>query len=151
MEKKDLSEFLRAITEDSEGSDDTISQYSFQKPQMMPRDFIKQQKVVQPVRRSTFKKGSVKSTLSKRSNIGNKVGSPETSVEEFLQFFTEKHPLFKHNLSNFIALVKGEDFLYETELLVIQRLDAFLKDEPNRGVTLRLKEHFHFVAPVDDG
>jgi hypothetical protein len=110
MEKKDLSEFLRAITEDSEGSDDTISQYSFQKPQMMPRDFIKQQKVVQPVRRSTFKKGSVKSTLSKRSNIGNKVGSPETSVEEFLQFFTEKHPLFKHNLSNFIALVKGEDF-----------------------------------------
>jgi hypothetical protein len=46
MEKKDLSEFLRAITEDSEGSDDTISQYSFQKPQMMPRDFITQQKVV---------------------------------------------------------------------------------------------------------
>jgi hypothetical protein len=43
-----------------------------------------------------------------------------------------------------------DNVLYETELLVIQRLDAFLKDEPNRGITLRLKEHFNFVPPINE-
>jgi hypothetical protein len=68
-------------------------------------------KVVSMERRPTLRRGSVKSTtLSKRSDIGNKVIVPETSVEEFLAFFSDKHPLFKQNLSNFKALVKGEDF-----------------------------------------
>lgn len=47
--------------------------------------------------------------------------------------------------------VMCDNVFYDTELLVIQRLDAFLKDEPNTGVTLRLKEHFHFIAQIDDG
>lgn len=46
--------------------------------------------------------------------------------------------------------VMCDNVLYETELLVISRLGAFLKaDEPNRGVTLRLKEQFHFVTPFE--
>lgn len=53
---------------------------------------------------------SVKSTLSKRSDIGNKVNSPETNIEDFLTFYTDKHPLYNKNLSNFKILVKGEDF-----------------------------------------
>jgi serine/threonine protein kinase len=37
--------------------------------------------------------------------------------------------------------------LYDTELLVITRLNAFINEEPNRGITLRLRDHFHFVPP----
>jgi serine/threonine protein kinase len=33
-------------------------------------------------------------SLSKKSDIGNKVNSPETDVEEFLSYFTEQHPLY---------------------------------------------------------
>jgi len=109
MERKDLSTYLKAITEDSESSDDTISHYSFAKPQVVPRMFMP--KTVTVEKRQTIRRGSVKSTtLSKKSDIGNKVIAPETSVEEFLSFFSDKHPLFKQNLSNFKALVKGEDF-----------------------------------------
>jgi hypothetical protein len=46
--------------------------------------------------------------------------------------------------------VMCDNVLYETELLVISRLGAFLKaDEPNRGITLRLKEHLHFATPFE--
>lgn len=103
------------------------------------------------------------------------MAAPETNVEEFLSFFTDKHPLFNQNLSNFKALIKSEDFhlysvvqnkrqnillkvmcdnvLFDTELLVIRRLNAFIRgDEPNLGITLRLKSHFHFEANtnIDD-
>jgi hypothetical protein len=76
------------------------------------------------------------------------------------------------NLSNFKPLIKSEDFhlysvvqnkrthlllkvmcdsvLYDTELLVIQRLDAFLRNEPNKSFTLRLKDKVHFTQNTLD-
>ena len=115
MEKKnEMSKYLQPIEEDTD-SDETTSQYSFAKPQFVSAKLLIENKnIVRPERRVTNDRRttmkSVKSTLSKKSDIGNKVNSPETSVEEFLAFFTDLHPLFHKNLSNFKILVKSEDF-----------------------------------------
>lgn len=45
--------------------------------------------------------------------------------------------------------VMCDNVLYETELMVIQRLNAFSGPDSNQGITLRMKENFHFIAPSD--
>ena len=90
-----------------------------------------------------------------------------TDIEEFLNHFSSKHPLYEQGLTKFALLVKNEDFhlysvmknkkqallkvmcdpdLFYAELSAVTRLGATGSKStyPGSEVTLRLKEWFTF-------
>ena len=114
-----------------------------------------------------LRKSVIRQSMSSEQDMGQSVQSALTDIEEFLNHFSSKHPLYEQGLTKFALLVKNEDFhlysvmknkkqallkvmcdpdLFYAELSAVTRLGATGSKStyPGSEVTLRLKEWFTF-------